>query len=112
VKPVRLLLLLLVLGAALAAMPGSAYAKTSCGSFTAKNGSFSLKVHVYRIKGHVSCRKARSLSHHVIGARCQGEKVVGAYRCYHGAPALREPAASGYTLRKRGTVIEGRIRSA
>ncbi len=109
-KPGRLLLLVLVLGAALAAMPGSAYAKTSCGSFIAKNGNFSVKVHVFRIKGHVSCRRARRLSHHVIGARCQGEKVVGSYRCYHGAPALREPASSGYTLKKRGTVIEGRLR--
>jgi hypothetical protein len=111
VKPIRLLLLVLVLGAALVAMPGSASAKTTaCGSFTAKNGNFTVKVHVYRIKGHVSCRTARRLSHHVIGARCQGEKVVGSYRCYHGAPALREPASSGYTLKKRGSVIEGRLR--
>ena len=92
-----------------AGAPGTAYAaKTACGSFT-KNG---LKVSVYRIRGDVSCHRARRLSHHVIGARCRGEKLVAGFRCYHGAKALGEPAASGYTLKKPGTVIEGRIRSA
>ena len=108
----RLLLLGFVVAAALAGTSGPADAKTSCGSFTARNGSKNLRVRVYRIRGPVSCRRAIRLSRHVIGARCEGERVVGAFRCFHGASALGEPAASGFTLREPGTLIEGRIRPA
>jgi hypothetical protein len=109
---VLLLLALAVTVGVLAGGPDRAEAKTACGRFTAKNGSFRLEVRVYRIRGSVSCRRARSLSRHVIGARCEGEKLIDGFRCYHGASALHEPRASGFTLRKRHTVIEGRVRAA
>ena len=95
---------------ALMAAPGPAAAKTSCGSFAARNGAFRLSVRVYRIRGTVSCRRAVRLSRHVIGARCRGEVVAEGFRCFKGAPALGEPAASGFTLKKGATVIEGRVR--
>ena len=106
--PARIVVILALAAGSLAGTSGTAYGKTSCGSFE-KNG---LKVSVYRIKGDVSCHRARRLSRHVPGSRCKGEQVVAGFRCYHGAKALGEPAASGFTLKKPGTVIEGRIRSA
>jgi hypothetical protein len=100
------LLALGLVAVVLAGAPGSAEAKTACGSFKEKH----LKVSVYRIRGSVSCARARGLSRHVIGSACQGQVLVAGYRCYPGAPALHEPAASGFTLRKGRTVIEGRVR--
>jgi hypothetical protein len=94
--------------ALLLALAGSpaAEAKTNCGSFT-KNGAH---VTVYKIKGHVSCRTARRVAHHVIGASCQGEQIAGGWKCTHGAPALNEPQSSGFTLRKGRRNVQGRVR--
>jgi hypothetical protein len=85
---------------------GTAEAKTSCGSFT-KNGAH---VTVYKIKGHVSCKTARRVAHRAIGASCSGEKLKGGWKCTHGAPALNEPATSGFTLRKGRKNVQGRVR--
>jgi hypothetical protein len=107
VKSLAPLLLAFALAAVLlAGAPGRAEARTACGTFRASH----LKVSVYRIRGSVSCSRAGSLSRHVIGSACHGQVLVGGYRCYPGAPALHEPAASGFTLKKGRTVIEGRVR--
>ncbi|MEA2449743.1 MAG: hypothetical protein QOG63_1675 [Thermoleophilaceae bacterium] len=94
--------------ALLMALAGSqaAQAKTNCGSFT-KNGAH---VTVYRITGGVGCRRARRVSHRVIGAVCNGEKLKGGWTCTHGAPALGEPANSGFTLTKGHNNVQGRVR--
>src|SRR3954447_19383727 len=94
--------------ALLLALAGSpaAEAKTNCGSFT-KNGAH---VTVFKIKGHVSCRTARRVAHRAIGASCSGEKLKGGWTCTHGAPALNEPQSSGFTLRKGGRNVQGRVR--
>jgi hypothetical protein len=93
------------------ALPRAAEAKTSCGKIHGSVGGTRLTISVYRISGTVSCVRAKSYSRHVLGARCQGEKLVAGYRCTHGASALGEPVASGFTLRNGRNRIEGRARA-
>ena len=95
-----------VLLIALAAAPAAEAKKTNCGSFD-KNGAH---VTVYRIEGGVSCRRAKRVAHRAIGASCSGEKLKGGWTCTHGAPALGEPDASGFTLRKGHNNVQGRVR--
>jgi hypothetical protein len=92
-------------------LPSPAAAKTSCGKIHGSVGGTRLTVTVYRIRGSVSCDRARSYARHIVGARCEGEKLVAGYRCTHGAATLGEPAASGFTLRKASNRIEGRVRA-
>jgi hypothetical protein len=85
--------------------PSAASAKTFCGKVHMGH----ITIGVYRIHGTVTCRRARRLSRRVIGDTCFGDKI-GGYTCTHGAPALHEPASSGFTLRRGRNVIEGRVR--
>ena len=50
------------------------------------------------------------MAHRAIGNRCDGNRLRGGWKCTHGAPALGEPEASGFTLRKRRNNVQARVR--
>ena len=101
------LLLTMAAAAGLSGPVAPASAATRCGSFTIRGG---LRVIPYRVRGSQSCAYVRRIARAAIGSRCQGEVVRDGFRCTRGAPALGEPAATGFRLRRGRSDFQARVR--